>query len=439
MMRKATLAIVAGTIAVAVTCAGQQQAPMDSLARGRAEVMLEDVHGALEKHYYDQKFHGLDLAASYQQHKRRIEEAQTWPEALRVIAGFVSGLKDSHTVFLPPRLTGREDYGYVMQIIGDRCYITQLRPGSDAATKLHPGDELLGLNGYTVNREDSSQLWYALNQLQPVGATSIKRRSFNGTTDEVLVKATLTAGTQIHNLTTSDTDMGKFVLEEERRIHELRQRYVEVGDIMIWKMPAFLMNDADVTHMIGLTRKHKALILDLRGNPGGIIEILDKLVGSVFDHDITIAQRVGRKEMKPEVSKKSGALFTGDMIVLVDSSSASCAELFARVMQLNHRATVIGDRTSGKVMEALYYPMHQGSERIIVYGAEITEADLIMADGQSLENHGVTPDEIVLPTSADLAAGRDPVLSYAVGKLGVKLDPKAAGALFPFEWTPLGE
>jgi C-terminal processing protease CtpA/Prc len=208
---------------------------------------------------------------------------------------------------------------------------------------------------------------------------------------------------------------------------------------MIWKMPAFLMNDADVTHMIGLTRKHKALILDLRGNPGGIIEILDKLVGSVFDHDITIAQRVGRKEMKPEVSKKSGALFTGDMIVLVDSSSASCAELFARVMQLNHRATVIGDRTSGKVMEALYYPMHQGSERIIVYGAEITEADLIMADGQSLENHGVTPDEIVLPTSADLAAGRDPVLSYAVGKLGVKLDPKAAGALFPFEWTPLGE
>jgi C-terminal processing protease CtpA/Prc len=437
-MRKTILAAIAGTIAIAVTCAGQQQPPMDSLARGRAEVMLDDVRGALEKHYYDQKFHGVDLAASYQQHKKRIDGAKTWPDALRIVAGFVSSLNDSHTVFLPPRLTGREDYGYVMQIIGDRCYITQLRPGSDAAAKLHPGDELLGLNGYAVNREDVSQLWYALNQLQPVGATSIKRRSADGATDEVLVKATLTTGMQIHNLTTSDTDAWNFELDQEHLIHELRQRYVEVGDVMIWKMPAFLMSDADVTRMIGLTRKHKALILDLRGNPGGFIEILEKLVGSVFDHDVTIAQRVGRKELKPEVSKKSGALFTGDMIVLVDSGSASCAELFSHVMQLNHRATVIGDRTAGKVMEALYYPMHQGSERLIVYGAQITEADLIMTDGLSLENRGVTPDEIMLPASADLAAGRDPVLAYAAGKFGVKLDPKAAGAFFPFEWTPLG-
>ena len=57
-----------------------------------------------------------------------------------------------------------------------------------------------------------------------------------------------------------------------------------------------------------------------------------------------------------------------------------------------------------------------------------------MPDGRSLEGAGVVPDELMLPTGVDLAAGRDPVLARAAALAGIELDARAAGGLFPFEW-----
>jgi len=118
--------------------------------------------------------------------------------------------------------------------------------------------------------------------------------------------------------------------------------------------------------------------------------------------------------------------------VLVDSRSASAAELFAGVMQIEKRGVVLGDRSSGSVMESKHYSEKTGADTVIFYGVSVTVADLIMTDGESLEHAGVTPDEIVLPTAADLASGRDPVLSRAAELLGVKISPADAGRPPPY-------
>jgi C-terminal processing protease CtpA/Prc len=231
-------------------------------------------------------------------------------------------------------------------------------------------------------------------------------------------------------------DINDLIREDENDAHLNRHRYLELGEeLFIWKMPHFDMAESEVDSMMAKVRKHKALILDLRGNGGGYVFTLERLAGHFFDHDLKIADRKGRKELKPSLAKTRGEnVFKGQLIVLVDSRSASASEVFARLIQLEHRGTVLGDRSAGAVMESRQYPHQSGVDVVAFWGLSITDADVIMTDGKSLEKTGVSVDEVILPTPADLAAKRDPVLARAAGLLGVKLDPEKAGALFPIEW-----
>ncbi len=427
------------SLAVLVCSAGgllaKQPQKMNGMQRDEAEGMLRDARDAVKKYYYDPQYHGVDLDALYREFDGRIKAAPDFNDGLRMVAAFLSELHDSHTYFVPPPRPYEWDYGFRIQLIGNTGFISRLRPNTDAATKLVPGDQVLAFNTYSVNRVDFHDLSYTFNALMPQVRVQLDVRDPDGKVHQVIVESKFREGKNVLDFT-SGNDIFDYERREENEDHIVRQRWVETGDIMIWKMPEFLMANDEVGHIFDIARKKKTLILDLRGNPGGAVETLEAVVGNVMDHDVTIATPIGRKKMKPLMAKSAGShAFSGKLIVLVDSESASAAELFARVVQIEHRGIVMGDVTSGSVMEARQYPYQEGMETVVPFAFSITAADLIMKDGKSLEHFGVIPDQEIVPTAQDLRAGRDPVLAQAIASAGGQVSAADAGKMFPFEWV----
>ena len=425
-------------LAISTSASGFLAAQRDEYTKfdqERAKSMLHTIEGDLKKAYYDPKFHGVDLDGRFRLAEQNIATVSSMNKALSEIAAALAELNDSHPFFLPPPRPYKHEYGWRMAAIGESgIFITAVRPDCDAASKgVRPGDRVLLLNGYEPVRQDLWKMNYVYNTLRPQPGLRLRLGSPDGTARQVDAMAKWQPGVQVREV---QRDIWGLVREAENEQHLRRSRYHEYGrEAIIWHMPDFVFAPDHAYEMLDRIRSHQALVLDLRGNPGGIVETLEKFLGGFFDHDVKIADRVGRKELKPGFAKtRRGETYTGKLVVLVDSQSASAAELFARVVQLEKRGTVLGDRSSGSVMEGRRFGYRIGQDIVVLYGASITEADLIMADGKSLEHAGVIPDERILPTPEDLASGRDPVLARAAQLIGVKLTPEEAGKLFPIEW-----
>jgi carboxyl-terminal processing protease len=425
---------------ILVTAQSWAQQPISSLERARALQILQVVSSDVKKHYYDPKFHGVNLDEKVAAAKQQIEKVTSFNMAMSHIAAVLDALNDSHTFFLPPQHAYRHSFGMQYQIVGNRCFVTQVRPKSDADAKgVKPGDEILSINGFTVNRDDLWKMQYAFGVLRPQPGLRLGLQDPSGAQRQVDVMAKIRETKRLTDLTGGGDggDIWDMIRQEETQEHLARARTVEYGNqLTVIKVPEFNFTLSEADNMLDKARKHQNLIIDLRGNPGGAIESLKHLIGAMFDKEVKIADRQGRKETKPEVAKPSRNPYTGKLMVLVDARSASAAELFARVIQLEKRGTVIGDQTSGAVMEARHYDEKSGADTVIFYGASITEWDLIMTDGKSLEHVGVTPDQLVLPSANALANNRDPVLALAAQTLGGNVTPEEAGKAFPYEWPP---
>lgn len=410
------------------------RAQTTGLNRERGRQMLGTLKDDIKKNYYDPTFRGVDLDARFKQADEKIKQSDSLGQILAIIAQVLVDFDDSHTFFLPPQRPTRVDYGWQMLVVGDKCYVSAVRPGSDAEAKgLKFGDEVWSIDGYAPTRDTLWKMKYFYYSLRPRSGMRVVIHKPDGREQELDVQARVHQGARVVDVL---TNLDNFTREAENESHLRRQRFAEMGpDLLIWKMPEFAMTDETLDGAMDKARKRKALILDLRGNPGGLVDNLQRLASYFFDHEVKIADLKARKEQKPIVTKPRGErVFKGQLAVLVDSESASAAELFARLIQLEKRGVVLGDRTAGAVMLSKTYDHEQGTDVIALFGASITFADVIMADGKSLEHVGVTPDELLLLTPQDMAAQRDPVLVQAAARLGFTLDPAKAGTLFPIEW-----
>jgi C-terminal processing protease CtpA/Prc len=406
--------------------------------RQEGRAMLSAIQVDIKKNYYDPSFRGIDIDVRFNEAGVKMKQAASINEILEIIANVVDQIDDSHTFFLPPSRSVRIEHGWHMQMIGDNCYVTAVQPGSNAEAKgLAPGDRILVLEGSKVTRATLLRLQYFIYLLGPRPSIKLIVEKPSGKRQQLEVMARVTEGKTLINLQTGvGSDTTNIIREAQMEARLRRHRYYEIGEShLIWKMPSFDLAERQVDAIVDKARNRKALIIDLRGNGGGSEETLLRLIGNCFDHDVKVGDLKRRKETKPLVAKTRGdRAFKGQLVVLVDSDSGSAAELFARVVQLEKRGSVIGDRTAGKVMRSKFYDHEVGAGPVIPYGVSVTDADIVMTDGKSLERLGVAPEELILPTAADLAAQLDPVLSRAAQLTGLDITSERAGKLFPVEW-----
>ena len=407
-----------------------------SLSRGVGRQMLKDIKRDLKEYYYDPSFRGKDLETHFKAAEDSLAKAETTDQVYTMVAQSLMEFEDSHLYFIPPMWSAQVEYGWRMQMVGEAAYVVGVKPGSDAEVKgLKPGDEILSVDGFVPERATFWKMNYYYYALAPKPGMAIVVKSPGGRKRQLQIASKITQGKVVQDVGGHDWYQRQIEAEKHAKLYP--NRFVEFGDdLLVWKMPTFAMEPDKVNDLMDRARKHKALVIDLRGNGGGYLPTVLALLGNLFDHDLKIGDVKSRKETKPLIAKTRGGrgVFNGKLIVLVDSESASASELFARAVQLEKRGTVLGDLTSGLVMVSKLYSHKIGLKEFLFYGVSVTIEDLLMNDGKSLEHVGVKPDEVSIPSGKDMAAGRDPVLARGAALAGIDLDAEKAGALFPEIW-----
>jgi C-terminal processing protease CtpA/Prc len=416
---------------------------LDRVEKGRMKDILNTIKGEIKKNYYDANFRGIDIDARFKKAEEKLDQASSIGQSYAIIAQVLIDFEDSHLFFSPPATNLRFEYGFRMKMVGDRAYITSVKPKSDADKKgLKAGDRILSIEGFRPNRKEFWKIGYYYYALSP--RPKLRFSILHAAAEEaqnIEIEAKVTPLKAVVNFDNTQ-DVNDMMRETDDWLTRKSNYYRNVGDTVIWKMKTFAFEPAEVDEIMQSKGKRAGnLIIDLRENGGGYVKTLEQLVGYIFDKDMKIADRKGReekkKENKPMLSKTKGKdVFKGKLIVLIDSPSASASEIFARLIQLEKRGIILGDVSAGAVMQSISYPLklNSGDNREIWYAASITNADVIMSDGKSVEHVGVIPDERIIPSAEDLAAQRDPVLARAVELLGGKITAEEAGKFFPYDW-----
>ena len=150
------------------------------------------------------------------------------------------------------------------------------------------------------------------------------------------------------------------------------------------------------------------VILDMRGNPGGIGIMAMGIAGFFIDKD---GQKLGEMKMRDATLKfvifPRPETYAGPLAILVDEGSASTSEILAGGLQDLKRARIFGVRSAGAALPSDIVRLPNGD------GFQYAQASYTSVSGKVLEGEGVTPDVVVRQTREALRAGRDLVVEAA--------------------------
>jgi carboxyl-terminal processing protease len=160
-----------------------------------------------------------------------------------------------------------------------------------------------------------------------------------------------------------------------------------------------------------ISERATGMILDLRNNPGGLLESAIDLAGYWLPSgDPAVIEAIGdaRNTYPAHGDASLGALPT---VVLVDGGSASASEILAGALQDAGKAVVLGEVTFGKGSVQEYHELPDGG------AVKITVAKWFTPNGRSIDAQGIAPDRVVEFTENDAHAQRDPQLDAAIDLL----------------------
>ncbi|HEX8288236.1 MAG TPA: S41 family peptidase [Pyrinomonadaceae bacterium] len=152
----------------------------------------------------------------------------------------------------------------------------------------------------------------------------------------------------------------------------------------------------------------KALIIDLRGNSGGVLGTMVGLSGMLTDKSIDLGTQIYRIGSENMIAFTKAKNYKGKVVLLVDNQTASAAEVFASALQENNRALVVGEKTAGEALPSVSVELPTGA--FLLYPI----ANFKTHNGNYLEGKGVEPNFVVALDKKSLLAGTDNQLEKAL-------------------------
>ncbi|HEV2878708.1 MAG TPA: S41 family peptidase [Candidatus Eremiobacteraceae bacterium] len=354
------------------------------------ERVFNEVATTISVRYYDRTFHGLDWPAIVAEYRPKVAAASSESQRYHLLQEMLSRLGDSHTaVFSPSDVSRVQDQvaqalGAAFVNLGRDRVVVRVAPRSPAATAgLRPG-----LIVAEQGSGDADGATHAFTVRDPVSGRTWKTRMHlvqNGSYDQV---------------ERADVDWGTAA--------------PGIGYLRMASFPNDIQEELGwaVSDLSG----HPAMILDLRGNPGGLIDAVDATAGIFLPPGTLVVSGAGRYHVlgqrKFSATDAAHVRYSGRLAVLVDGNSESGAEALASALKIYHRAVIVGEPTAKHVLGVeVEEPLSDGGL------LRVATLDMRDANGILLEGTGVTPDIRVSRTPADIARGRDPQLRAAIAAL----------------------